>query len=211
VTAIVVVGTGGMGREAAAWVTETAGRESLLGFLDEDESRHGTEVSGLSVLGGLEWLADHPDVEVVPALGAPEQRAALLSRLDQAGATLATLVHPTSTVGPRVVLAPGAIVCPGVILTCDIEVRRGAILNYGAMVGHDGVIGEAAFLAPGVLLAGTVTIGARAEVGIGAAVIQGVTVGNGAVVGAGAVVIRDVDPGATVVGVPARPIDRGRR
>jgi sugar O-acyltransferase (sialic acid O-acetyltransferase NeuD family) len=208
---IVIYGTGGMGREAAAWVADAAGPRSLQGFLDDAEERHGTDVAGLPVLGGFEWLADHPEVEVVLALGAPAQRAALLARLDVAGAALATVVHPSATIGPRVELAPGVLVSPGVLLTCDIQVGRAAILNYGAMVGHDGRIGEAAFLAPGVHLAGTVTVGAEADIGIGAVVIQGVTIGEGAVVGAGAVVIRDVPPGTTVVGVPAAPLERPAR
>jgi acetyltransferase-like isoleucine patch superfamily enzyme len=44
----------------------------------------------------------------------------------------------------------------------------------------------------------------RATIGSGAVVLGGVRVGAGALVGAGAVVTRDVAPGATVRGVPAR-------
>ena len=45
-----------------------------------------------------------------------------------------------------------------------------------------------------------------ASVGSGALVLGGVRIGAGALVGAGAVVTRDVDPGETVAGVPARAI-----
>lgn len=53
---------------------------------------------------------------------------------------------------------------------------------------------------------GPVTIGNDVFIGIRAAVLGGVTIGEGATVGAHAVVTRDVAPGQTVVGVPARPI-----
>ena len=43
-----------------------------------------------------------------------------------------------------------------------------------------------------------------ASIGSGAAILCGVTIGEGAMVGAGAVVTKDVAPGATVAGVPAR-------
>ena len=49
----------------------------------------------------------------------------------------------------------------------------------------------------------------RASIGSGAVVLGGVRIGAGALVGAGAVVTRDVAPGATVAGVPARELARG--
>jgi len=42
-------------------------------------------------------------------------------------------------------------------------------------------------------------------IGSGATIMCGLRIGRGAVIGAGAVVTRDVAPGTTVVGNPARP------
>ena len=51
-----------------------------------------------------------------------------------------------------------------------------------------------------------IRIGKHVWIGGGAIVLPGVTIGDHAVVGAGSVVTRDVAPGTTVVGNPARAI-----
>ena len=53
------------------------------------------------------------------------------------------------------------------------------------------------------------TVERGASIGSGAVILGGVTIGAGATVGAGAVVARDVPPGATVVGNPARELPGG--
>jgi UDP-2-acetamido-3-amino-2,3-dideoxy-glucuronate N-acetyltransferase len=46
----------------------------------------------------------------------------------------------------------------------------------------------------------------RASIGSGATILGGVRIGRDATIGAGSVVTRDVGPGETVVGNPARPL-----
>ena len=54
-----------------------------------------------------------------------------------------------------------------------------------------------------------IAIGANVWIGGAALILPGVTIGDDAIIGAGAVVTRDVRPGATVVGNPARPVATG--
>ncbi len=56
------------------------------------------------------------------------------------------------------------------------------------------------------LISSPLAIGDGARIGLGAGVLRGVTVGARAIVGPHAVVTRDVAPGMTVGGVPARPV-----
>jgi acetyltransferase-like isoleucine patch superfamily enzyme len=63
-----------------------------------------------------------------------------------------------------------------------------------------------ATLCAGVSLGGGVRVGAAAYLGMNAAVREGLTVGDGAVLGMGAALTRDLPPGQTWVGQPARPL-----
>jgi bifunctional UDP-N-acetylglucosamine pyrophosphorylase/glucosamine-1-phosphate N-acetyltransferase len=55
------------------------------------------------------------------------------------------------------------------------------------------------------------TIDDRVSLGVDTMMVAPVTIGEGATTGAGSVVTRDVAPGKTVVGIPARPIEIRRR
>lgn len=54
----------------------------------------------------------------------------------------------------------------------------------------------------------TTRVARGASIGSGAVILPGITIGEAALVGAGSVVTRDVAPGETVVGNPARPLDK---
>ena len=55
----------------------------------------------------------------------------------------------------------------------------------------------------------TTVVERGATIGSGATILGGVRIGCDSTVGAGAVVTKDVEPGSTVVGNPARPIGSG--
>lgn len=194
-----IAGAGGVGREALD-VALAAGME-VAGFVDDATA--GAIVRDLPVRGPDE-LEDGTSFLV--AIGQPTVRLDVARRLVSLGAVPASLVHPRSIIGPLTTVAGGCLVSGGAHISSSAILGPHAQVHYNATVGHDCVLEEGATVLPGANVAGTVRLGRASMVGSGAIVLQGLTVGDGAVVGAGAVVTKDVEPGVTVVGTPARSL-----
>lgn len=210
---VVVVGAGGFGREVAVLIRElmAAGADvTLAGVVDDapsDINRERLDRLGVPLLGTVDDLVRHGQgSQVVIAIGGIAARRAIAQRLEDAGATFTTLVHPRAWVSPDVTLGDGAIVCAGARLNTNISVGRHVHVDQNATVGHDCLLEDFVRLNPQACVSGDVTIGAGTQVGAGATVLQGRVVGADCTVGAGAVVTHDVPAGVVVAGVPARPL-----
>lgn len=84
-----------------------------------------------------------------------------------------------------------------------VTIGSGCVLADGVLVGSSDHDRDDRHQVHGT---GPIVIGDRVFIGQRAVVLGGVTIGDGATVGAHAVVTRDVAPGQTVVGIPARPV-----
>lgn len=107
-----------------------------------------------------------------------------------------------AVVGERCKVQSHSFVCDGVVLGDEVFVGHGVMFVNDARpraTNDDGRLqtGDDWELIP-------TFVEHRASIGSGAVILAGVRIGAGALVGAGAVVTRDVEPGDTVAGVPAR-------
>ncbi len=110
-------------------------------------------------------------------------------------------------------------------LLTAIDIHPGAVIGRNFFIDHGfTVIGETAEIGDDVTIYQSVTLGGTnpstgvggkrhptlrdgVVIGSGAQVLGPIEVGAGAKVGANAVVTRDVEPGATMVGIPAKAVD----
>ncbi|CAD7050761.1 acetyltransferase [Pseudorhizobium halotolerans] len=203
---LAVFGAGGHGRVVAD-AAEACGWNNVDFF---DDAVTSTAHGPWQVRGTFRCLDERLDeyAGVIVAIGHNRRRLALHDELAARGAALVSVVHPQAVVSPYAVLEPGTFIAPGAVVCVGTVIRRGAIVNTGATVDHDCTIGPGAHIAPGVAMSGGVTVGECSWVGVGAAVKELVEIGTDCMVGAGSVVIRSVDSGVTVVGNPARPLNK---
>jgi bifunctional UDP-N-acetylglucosamine pyrophosphorylase / glucosamine-1-phosphate N-acetyltransferase len=131
-------------------------------------------------------------------------------------------VAEDSEIGPYAHLRPGAEIGPRCRIGNFAEVKKSRI-GAGTQQHHFSYIGDADVGEDVNVGAGSVTanydgtrkhpttIEDRVKLGVDTMMVAPVTIGEGATTGAGAVVTRDVAPGKTVVGMPARAIGARRR
>ena len=180
-----------------------------IGYLDDDASLHGKMFLGLPVLGPIGILSRIPHDAVIIAVGNNQIRKRLAEEFFTADETFAGARHPKATIAPDVLLGPGVMICAGVVINTGSVIGAHVILNTGCSADHHNDIGSYAHIAPGAHTAGGVVIEEGALIGIGATVVPCTSVGAWATVGAGAVVTKSVPSGVTVVGVPAKPLQKG--
>ena len=113
-------------------------------------------------------------------------------------------IQKNAVIGQRCKISSHSFVCEGVTIEDDVFVGHGVMFinDKNPRATADGRLQTEAdwTVVPTLVKRG-------ASIGSGAAILCGVTIGEKAMIGAGAVVTRDVAPGETVAGVPARRLD----
>lgn len=109
-------------------------------------------------------------------------------------------------IGDRVEIGSINTVCQGTLGPTVIE--DDVKTDDHVHIAHNCRVRSKAIITGGVVIAGGVDVGEAAWVGPQVTVMNGLTIGDRAFVGLGAAVIRDIPDGSTVVGNPARPIDK---
>jgi len=210
-TSVVIIGAGGFGREVLDIVDAIAadgGDLEPIGFVDDGEVDPDVLARlGVEVLGGADVLADLPrGTRYVVGVGSAPVRRLLVGLAEEAGLTPITLVHPSATQGRDVEIGTGSIICAGVRMATNIRIGAHCHVNLNSTIGHDSVLEDFVSINPLVAISGNVRVCEDTMLGTGSAVLQGLIVGPGVAVGGGAVVVKDVEPGQTVVGIPAKPL-----
>ncbi|MEE9417347.1 MAG: hypothetical protein V3V01_18855 [Acidimicrobiales bacterium] len=180
----------------------------LLGFVDDDPAKAGSELLGYPVLGDRsvlpKLLSANADLHVFNnVVGHWSKRRDVAELLADGGFEIASLIDPRIDV---------------LDLHCGVGVFIGAFANFGhsarlgdyAVIMQAVVLGDETEIGDYVFIANLANVGSRAVVGentfVGpnSVVLLDRIVGPEAVVGAGAIIVSDVPAGAKMFSPPAQ-------
>lgn len=207
-----LIGAGGFAREIMPVAAAQLSKKADLAFIETVPAK--ATVNGHNVLSEEAFEAAAYGSKMFNiAIADSRVRERFAKRFNELGYTPFSLTAASVTIYDEVQIGEGAVLCANTVLTSNVKIGKFFHANLNSYVAHDCIIGDYVTFAPNVACNGNVHIGDHAYIGAGAILKQGSRdaprrIGEGAVVGMGAVVTKDVPPFTTVVGNPARVLEK---
>jgi sugar O-acyltransferase (sialic acid O-acetyltransferase NeuD family) len=205
---VLIIGAGGWGREVLAQMQgdPACGTEwTISGFLDTRACILDGFNCDMPIVGDPLNYIPRAEDHFVCAIGAPHARQQYVQPLRDKGARFIPILTG-AFLSPRIHIGQGSLLCHRVQLSPDVWLGDFSNIHTSCVIGHDVRIGHYAQVGAMCFIGGGAQIGDFAVIHPHATILPGIVIGDGATVGAGAVVVKNVPPGTTVFGNPARVI-----
>ena len=176
---------------------------------DDNPQKTADNIDGTPVFGQKDLLnfAEQNNIKLaITAIGNNTIRAEKFNLLKNTGFQMISIVHPQALIDTKVSYGDNVIIEMGTAIHTNSKIGNNVFLGGEALIGHHNIIGDHVLVGGNVSFGGSVIVEDYVSLGVGASIKPGVRLGKGSVIGVGAAVIKDVEPGTTVVGVPAKPI-----
>ena len=179
-----------------------------VGFVDDILEKQGTCPHGYRVFDRSAF-SEFPDAQILAVPGSPtsfRSRRQVVSGLGLHEERFARVIHPSARVAPFATIGYNVLIMAGVVITSCCVIGNHVCILPNTVIHHDVAIEDWSLIGSNVTVAGGATIGANCYVGSGSSIMNNLDLGAGTMLGLGSNLIRNVPPGTTVAGNPARPI-----
>ena len=210
-TAIVLVGAGGLGRQALNYVLEAirpSPHMRVKGFLDDNPSALRPDRCEFPILGSILDYPIEPQDRFVMAIGDCVKRAELIRKMEARSARFITIIHPTAYVASNATVGNGCIVGPFSAIGSGARVGDHVLLNWYSSLAHDSISHSFAVLSPYSTANGSAILEEGVFLGTHAVIHPMIRVGAWSKVASGSVVYRDVPPNCLAFGNPAKAVPK---
>lgn len=207
---IVIIGAGDLGKEIV-WLIEDINKRQptylILGFLDDDTAKSGTEFYGYKVLGGTEKLKELSLKIPLSAIVAI-QDGSVRKKIVEAYSEFdrwESIVHPTAVIASTSTVGKGSVFFPQVTVSVDSKLGCFGLYYIHSTICNDCRIGDYVSVMSGATVSERVEIGDECFLAAGASVYPHKRLGKGSKVAVEATVKKNYEYGAKV-GEKGRPL-----
>lgn len=189
---IIIIGSGGVGRETA-WIIEQINEKNsqynIIGFIDDDESKWNTEINGYKVIGGIEYLKSiNYKGEVIIALANYKIKKSIIDKLKDLDITYATIIHPDNRLHNTVKVGQGTIIYGDVSISPNVCIGNHNIISSKSLMGHDCILEDYISTFWNVIIAGNNVIAEGTLIEASVSIIQNIKIIKPTMIKAGKII-----------------------
>jgi sugar O-acyltransferase (sialic acid O-acetyltransferase NeuD family) len=180
--------------------------DDFVAFIDDSPQKQGTYVHGYQVLN-RSALQEFPHARLLAVPGGPASfrwRKQVIESLNMSSERYTSVIHASARISDLARIGHNVLIMAGAVVTSNAVIGNHVCILPNTVIHHDVVIEAWSLIGSNVTIAGNTSIGENCYIGSGSSVKNGLSIGDGVMIGLASNVIRDVLPGATVAGNPAR-------
>lgn len=211
---LIIIGARGFGREIYRHATNCKGFRSIFlvkGFLDDRSGNFKQYEAFPPVIDSVENYQPKKNDRFICALGNVADKIKYCKMILGKGGEFTSLVHPTAYIEPASRIGIGSIIMADVRISTEVEIGDFSTIMVRTLIGHDAIIGDWVHIGPNSFIGGGAFLDDEAQIHVNSTIMSKIRIGKGAVTGAGSVVIKNVKPGITVFGNPAKEIGKFKK
>jgi sugar O-acyltransferase (sialic acid O-acetyltransferase NeuD family) len=205
-TDVIIVGSGGLGRELFSWLYHSKGNLNPIAFISDDIESLKNYDYPIPIISTIKDYTPTKNVKLIMAIMDPKGKRKVAELLLNKGGQFVTYIHPSVIIGCNVSIGEGCVLTPYCIITADVQLGKFNFLNTNTTIGHDVKIGDYSSFNGKVEVSGWCQIGNEVLIGSRVIILPKKKITTGVIVGAGSVVVGNINKPITVFGNPAKRV-----
>lgn len=201
---LILIGAGGFAKSVIDSVDKK--KYNICGFIDDIKG--GTHLGYPILSNNLNSFFQKEKYCYFISIGDNKKRAYWYKEITKRNLEIINIIDRTSILSSNITYGRGLFVGKLAIVNSDVRIGENVIINTKALLEHGVHVGNHSNISTNTTINGDVQIGNNCFIGSSSVINGQLFIENNSIIGSGSVVIKNVEEGLKVAGVPAKIIGR---